>query len=78
MDHRANKYFTLDDEEEEHDKKRQKEKSINSGQNYRVSRNNEKAEKEIREKQASRFNNVEPREEYKGDSNSRTRVGLPV
>lgn len=43
-----------------------------------MTRNSEKAEKEMREKQASRFNNVEPREEYKGDSNSRTRVGLPV
>jgi hypothetical protein len=70
VDHRANKYFTLDEEEEEYDRKRQREKSItsstNNNPNYRQSRNNDRSDKEReREKQGgSRFNNPpDPRQD---------------
>ncbi len=90
VDHRANKYFTLDEEEEEYDRKRQREKSITSNPNnpnYRQSRNNDRSDRERekegareRDKQAaSRFNNPpDPRQdEYKPDSNSRVRQAVP-
>ena len=56
VDHRANKYFTLEEDEEELDRQRQREKSIGAAQQFRVSKN---VDKESREKPvASRFSNL--------------------
>lgn len=68
VDHRANKYFTLDQEEEDYDRRRQKEKSIgNTTQNHRQPRQEDRG--------VGRFTNLEPRQEER-ESNSRTRMGL--
>jgi hypothetical protein len=68
VDKRANKYFTLEAEEEEYDRRRQKEKSIGggTGNNYRLSRNHGDKEQITSN---SRFND---RPEPQGNSRSRT------
>jgi len=55
VDHKTNKYFTLDEEEEDYDRKRQREKSISNtnNNNYRPARNPSDRDKPT----PTRFNN---------------------
>ncbi len=66
VDHKANKYFTLDKEEEEYDRFRQREKGMET--NYRQSRNAPPNEKERTVN--SRFNDRSDNKQ----ANSRTKV----